>query len=566
MSHRRSFRALALVALFAATAVPAPAQPPVLGYDDTPMQPDGKWRVHDIRRPRPTVVAPGSFVPNPPPDDALVLLGAAQDLTQWRGADGGAVSWPISDGVLRTGKGLIRTRAEFSDFQLHVEFATPENVAGASQGRGNSGVFLAGAFEIQVLDSHDNPTYADGQAAAMYGQFPPLVNASRKPGEWQSYDIVFTAPRFDARGTLTAPAVVTVLHNGVIVHHARAFWGGTAHRAIAPYTPAMARGPIMLQDHGNPVRYRNIWLRELTDGATDTPAQSSCASEPLAVQVLGSGGPHAGGSRASAGYLVWRDGKAVIMVDVGGGTFVRFGEAGARLQDLSLVAISHLHPDHVADLPALLWLSELARQQPLPIAGPTGGGVFPSVGTFLTRLFDARSGAFPILGGTMGQAGQGVRLEVITVDAGVGSASKVWSGGDVDVSAIGVPHGTVPAVAYRIRVGDRVIVFGSDQNGSDARFSAFAADADVLVLHLALSQGAPAPIAQVHARPATVGRVAQAARAKRVVLSHLMDAPATVSTREWFSLFDLDRAVAGVRETYSGPVDAASDLQCFPVR
>jgi hypothetical protein len=233
------------------------------GYDDTPMQPDGRWRVHDSRRPQPPVVTPTAFVGVPPPADAVVLLGPADDLSAWQMDDGRPVTWQVSGGVLQSGKGNIRTRAEFSDVQLHVEFATPSTVAGSGQGRGNSGVFLAGVFEIQVLDSYENPTYADGQAAAMYGQHPPLVNASRGPGEWQSYDIAFTAPRFAADGTLAAPAVVTVFHNGVLVHHARPFWGPTAHKRIDPYVPANARGPLRLQDHENPVRFRNVWVREL---------------------------------------------------------------------------------------------------------------------------------------------------------------------------------------------------------------------------------------------------------------------------------------------------------------
>lgn len=232
------------------------------GYDDTPMQPDGKWRVHDSRRPQPPVVTPPPFVSLSPPADAVVLLGPGNDLSAWQMDDGRPVSWPIVDGALQSAKGDIRTRAEFADIQLHLEFATPSEVKGTGQGRGNSGVFLAGVFEVQVLDSFENPTYADGQAAALYGQHPPLVNASRGPGAWQSYDIAFKAPRFNADGTLASPAVVTVFHNGVLVHDAQPLWGPTAHKRIDPYIPSTARGPLRLQDHDDPVRFRNIWLRE----------------------------------------------------------------------------------------------------------------------------------------------------------------------------------------------------------------------------------------------------------------------------------------------------------------
>lgn len=297
-------------------------------------------------------------------------------------------------------------------------------------------------------------------------------------------------------------------------------------------------------------------------------AQATCSAEPLGVQVLGSGGPYAGGTRASTGYLVWRNGRAVVMVDAGGGTFLRFGEAGARLQDLSLLAISHVHPDHVSDLPALLWLSEQARQQPLKIAGPSGAGAFPAIDTFIRRLFDAGGGAFPALGGTLGQPGQGVRLDVVTVDAASGVPATIWSDNDLDVRAIGVPHGNTPSIAYRIQIGNRTVVFGSDQNGSDPKFSTFASDADVLVMHLALSQRADAggPLAQLHAKPALVGQVAQNAKAKRLVLSHFIKALPSSATPDWFSLFDLDEAVAEVRKYFSGPINAAVDLQCIPIR
>ncbi len=236
-----------------------------LGYDDTPLQPNGRWRVHDSKRPRPTVVTPRPVVSIQAPSDAVVLLGMDGDLSRWQAEDGSPASWPVSGGILQTGKGYLRTKAEFTDVQLHVEFATPTTVSGESQDRGNSGVFLARAFEIQVLDSFNNPTYADGQAAAMYGQHPPLVNASRGPGEWQTYDIVFMAPRFSPSNQLLSPATATVFHNGVLVQNARAFWGPTAHKRIDPYLPATARGPIRLQDHGNPVRYRNIWVREIRE-------------------------------------------------------------------------------------------------------------------------------------------------------------------------------------------------------------------------------------------------------------------------------------------------------------
>ena len=238
-----------------------------IGYDDTPMQPNGRWHVHDGKRPQPTTVTPGPAIasPVPAPSDAIALIGSGDDLSAWQMSDGSRATWLMKNGTLQTGKGVIRTRQEFTDFQLHVEFATPDEVKGDSQDRGNSGVFLLGRFEIQVLDSSRNPTYPDGQAAAMYGQYPPLVNASRPPGAWQTYDITFTAPRFTQGSVLEKPAIVSVLHNGIVVHHATAFWGPTRHRSLGAYAPDMAKGPITLQDHGNPVRYRNTWIRPLKD-------------------------------------------------------------------------------------------------------------------------------------------------------------------------------------------------------------------------------------------------------------------------------------------------------------
>jgi hypothetical protein len=259
------FRVYAVFVVMTGTLV---AHQAPVGYDDTPMQPNGKWHIHDGKRPQPKMVKPGgaaNMSPIAAPQDATVLIGPGADLSAWQMMEGTPATWKMNSGVLETGKGFIRTKAEFTDFQLHVEFATPSEVKGDSQGRGNSGVFLLGKFEIQVLDSYQNLTYPDGQASAMYGQYPPLVNASRGPGEWQVYDIVFTAPRFATAGRLEKPAVVSVLHNGIVVHNATPFWGPTAHKQIDSYTPDTAKGPISLQDHGNPVRYRNIWIRPLKD-------------------------------------------------------------------------------------------------------------------------------------------------------------------------------------------------------------------------------------------------------------------------------------------------------------
>ena len=217
--------------------------------------------MHDKHRPVPPVVAPGTA--GSPPSDAVVLFDGT-DLSAWQGG-GGDAQWRLVDGAMEVnGTGDIQTRDAFGDIQLHLEFRTPAEVSGNSQGRGNSGVFLMGRYEVQVLDSWENPTYPDGQCAAIYGQRPPLVNASLPPGQWQSYDIIFIAPRFAEGGAVESPARVTVFHNGVLVHHDVPFQGPTRHRALTEYAPHPATGPIRLQDHGNPVRFRNIWVRELS--------------------------------------------------------------------------------------------------------------------------------------------------------------------------------------------------------------------------------------------------------------------------------------------------------------
>jgi hypothetical protein len=190
------------------------------------------------------------------------VLFDGTDLSAWRQGDEVA-KWRVADGFMEVnGTGSIETAERFGDIQLHLEWAAPKEVASNSQGRGNSGVFLMGIYEVQILDSYENVSYADGQAAAMYGQYPPAVNACRAPGEWQTYDIFFRAPVFEG-DELVSPAVVTVVHNGVVVHHAREFMGRTAHRQVAAYGAHAPEGPIGLQDHGNPVRFRNVWVRRL---------------------------------------------------------------------------------------------------------------------------------------------------------------------------------------------------------------------------------------------------------------------------------------------------------------
>jgi len=230
------------------------------------------WTPHDPDRPRPPEVEPGPATgPALPPADAAVLFDG-RDLSRWRAEDGGPARWRVVEGEdggwfeVVPGTGSVVSADSFGDVQLHVEWAAPAEPTGDGQDWGNSGVYLMGLYEVQVLNTYDNPTYADGHAAALYGQYPPLVNASRPPGEWQSYDIVFRAPRFDPDGQLLRPARVTVLHNGVLVQDAVELTGPTAYQARPPYTAHADRLPISLQDHGSVVRYRNIWVREL-DGS-----------------------------------------------------------------------------------------------------------------------------------------------------------------------------------------------------------------------------------------------------------------------------------------------------------
>lgn len=222
------------------------------------------WPIHSLDQPLPPVVDPGpAGPPAPVPSDAVVLFDG-KDLSGWTGAKGGPARWKVENGYseVAAGTGSIKTRKGFGDCQLHIEWASPAAVKGEGQDRGNSGVYLMDTYEVQVLDSYNNKTYADGTAAAIYGQYPPLVNACRKPGEWQTYDIIFRAPRFGADKKLIAPARITVLHNGILVQDNVTILGPTTQDK-PEYAWHPDRMPIQLQDHNHPVRYRNIWIREL---------------------------------------------------------------------------------------------------------------------------------------------------------------------------------------------------------------------------------------------------------------------------------------------------------------
>jgi hypothetical protein len=271
-TRRFAFASACLVSVVAGAAIWAqePRKEPPPQYVDTPT---GRWMVHDEARPAPPVVTPGvcgaQDVPAKPPSDAIVLFDG-KDLSNWSDVKGQPSKWIARDGYMESvkGAGYARTKQEFGSVQVHVEFATPSVVTGSGQGRGNSGVFLQGKYEVQVLDSNENPTYPDGQCGALYGRSVPLVNATCKPGQWQTYDIVYHRPTFDQAGKVARKAVFTVIHNGVLIQDHVALDGGTdwlGSHVVSEYSAHGDKGPLMFQDHNNPVRFRNVWVRELKD-------------------------------------------------------------------------------------------------------------------------------------------------------------------------------------------------------------------------------------------------------------------------------------------------------------
>ena len=301
------------------------------------------------------------------------------------------------------------------------------------------------------------------------------------------------------------------------------------------------------------IRYSVTCLLILLSVSSNASDQS-CAANPVAVQILGSGGPTINKDRASTGYLLWVGPQARMLVDMGGGTFLRFGQSEAKLADLSLVALSHFHPDHVSDLPALLWLSPYLRKEPLPIVGPSGNDLVPGLPVFLSRLFDATNGAFQVLGTSLGGppvagVGGGVLLDVHGIDASKVEPSKVFEKDGLTVTALTIPHGRIPALAYRAEVRGKSVVFSTDQNGSNPRFVDFARGANVLIMHLAIAAGTTNPI---HASPAVIGRIAQDAGVGRLIVSHI-------------GAFDVDAAIAELRQSYTGALTVGADLQCTQV-
>ncbi|MGI9225757.1 MAG: MBL fold metallo-hydrolase [Woeseiaceae bacterium] len=276
----------------------------------------------------------------------------------------------------------------------------------------------------------------------------------------------------------------------------------------------------------------------------------------VALQILGSGGPIADDGRASSGYIVWVDGQSRVLIDAGGGTFLRFGEAGANFAQLDLVGLSHFHTDHSVDFPALLKSGYFSsRERPLAIAGPGAGGPFPGLEGYLGGLLEAGSGAYAYLSGYLDGSNGLVKLEAIEVAREEAAPVRVF-GADNDelrVDALPVPHGIVPALGFRVRAGDATLVFSSDQNGSNPAFIDFARDATVLVMHMPIPEGTTGGALQLHAQPGTIGEIAAKASAGKLVLSHFMAR----------SLRNLASNVAVVQESYDGEIVIGSDLACI---
>jgi ribonuclease BN (tRNA processing enzyme) len=289
-----------------------------------------------------------------------------------------------------------------------------------------------------------------------------------------------------------------------------------------------------------------LWL------APGQATAAACDGESgVVLQVLGSGGPIADDARASTGYLIWVDGRSRVLIDTGGGTFLRFGEAGAKFEDLDFIGLSHLHTDHSADFPALIKSGNFSpRQRALPMAGPSGDGAFPGLTSYLQSMF-GEGGAYAYLGAFLN--GTGGKPMLVPREIEPGEPVVAFVGDSLRVDALRVPHAIVPTVAFRVSVGDVSLVFASDQNGGDPAFAEFAKDATVLVMHMVVPEGVTGVGRRLHAPPSVIGDIAAEAAPGKLVLSHFMAR----------SLATLDDNVALVRERYDGKVVLADDLACI---
>lgn len=280
----------------------------------------------------------------------------------------------------------------------------------------------------------------------------------------------------------------------------------------------------------------------------------TCTGDPVAVQILGSAGPALDPERVSSSYLLWIGDRAKMLVDMGGGAHERFGKSKAKITDLSLLAVSHVHPDHVADLPALLWLSNRFRKESLPVVGPSGNNVAPSISTFFHRLFDDKTGVFQVMGSALGSkkayAEGSVRLDISAVDVAKKAPTTVFDRDGMTVTAFGIPHGDMPTLAFRVQTHGKSVVFSSDQTGTDPEFVKFAKGADILIMHLTIGAGQKNPF---HAAPDVVGRISQEANVKQLIVSH-------------FGPMDLNAAIAELKKFYTGPLIIGADMQCTPLQ
>lgn len=291
-------------------------------------------------------------------------------------------------------------------------------------------------------------------------------------------------------------------------------------------------------------------------GETNSDPSVCTTSDGVTLQVLGSGGPIADDTRASTGYLLWINGRARVMVDAGGGTFLRFGESGAHFKNLSHIAISHLHTDHSADLVALFKSGYFSkRTESLSISGPAADGPYPNIGEYLDRLLSPDNGAYAYLSGYLDGSDGMVKLETSIVDPMLLKATQVHSDlrQELEISAIGVPHGPVPTLAYRVRIGTKSIVFSGDHNGSSEAFIDFARGTDVLVMHMPVPEGISGVARRLHAPPSVIGDIAAATGTGKLVLSHFMAR----------SLENIKQNLEVIRSRYNGPVISSNDLECI---